>query len=202
MISHHHKFIYIHIPKTAGNSVQVALAPYSDDAVSLRPSMGHVKDEDGGQGLAVSNDKLGFITPEHKHATLQQYRDVLGRSASDYFVFASIRNPWDRVVSATAFRFGELGLGVKMVPERMHLPAPMSSFLSIDEMPAQDAVIRFEHLAEDFAAICRRLDIESPSLTHRNRSCRGPYRDFYTDETRTLVAKQYAEDIERFGYQF
>lgn len=202
MISHRHKFIYIHVPKTAGNSLQVALAPFSDDDVSLRPSMGHVKDEDGNQGLTVSNGKLGFTSPEHKHATLQQYRDVLGRSTSDYFVFTSIRNPWDRVVSATAFRFGELGIGAKMRAEQMHLPAPIISYLSIDGIPAFNATIRFENLAEDFAAICRVLGIESSPLTHRNRSNRGPYQEHYTDETRALVAEHYAEDIRCFGYQF
>jgi hypothetical protein len=103
MISSRFKFIYIHIPKTGGNSIQAALEPYADDRLVFRPSIGNVVAEDGEQGLDVFNESLGFQRREHKHASLKDYYDVLGDEINSYFVFTSVRNPWDRTVSMTAF---------------------------------------------------------------------------------------------------
>lgn len=88
-----------------------------------------------------------------------------------------------------------------------------------------DFLGRFEHLARDFAWVQERLEIDTP-LPHNNVTCyapqsggddtvadcsvaelrrRGPfpdYRRFYTPRLRDLVARIYAEDIERFRYDF
>lgn len=88
-----------------------------------------------------------------------------------------------------------------------------------------DFLGRFEHLARDFAWVQQRLDIDMP-LPHHNVTCyaeqadsqecvadltaaklkrRGAfpdYRQFYTPRLRDLVGQIYAEDIDRFGYEF
>lgn len=88
-----------------------------------------------------------------------------------------------------------------------------------------DFVGRFENLAADFANIQERLQITTP-LPHFNptryasqwngtemvadftpadlqrHGALPDYRQFYTPQLRGLVAKIYAADIERFGYEF
>lgn len=88
-----------------------------------------------------------------------------------------------------------------------------------------DFLGRFEHLPRDFAWVQQRLELETP-LPHHNvtsyaeqsesTECvadvtasklkrRGPfpdYRRFYTPRLRDLVGQIYAEDINRFGYEF
>ncbi len=66
---------------------------------------------------------------------------------------------------------------------------------------------RFERFNEDFKTLCSNLQIcaetqASCVLPHKNASVHGPYRDYYDDHTRRLVAKRYGEDIEDFRYTF
>lgn len=60
---------------------------------------------------------------------------------------------------------------------------------------------RFESLEQDFKIICDRIGVEAnlPRLrVHKTK----PYRDSYTPETRDLLARVFACDIEAFGYEF
>jgi hypothetical protein len=61
--------------------------------------------------------------------------------------------------------------------------------------------MRFETLTDDFSEFCRFMDI-SASLPHLNKSTSRPWREYYTDETRALVAEAFEPDITLFGYNF
>ncbi len=63
---------------------------------------------------------------------------------------------------------------------------------------------RFENLQEDFDIVCKKLNLPEISLSHTNKSRFNPvhYSEFYDNETRQLVEKEYAKDIEYFGYEF
>ena len=66
-----------------------------------------------------------------------------------------------------------------------------------------DFVGRFENLQADFAAVCDRIGLHRTGLPHENRSDgRKAYRDYYSEETRDIVARYFKRDIERFGYEF
>lgn len=201
VISTEHNFIFIHIPKTAGNSIQAALQEYADDQLVFQPSKGHVRSEDGFQGLAVLNPALGFVHQKDKHATAQEYRQALGERFFGFRRFTSIRNPFDRVISYTAFMTG-MADG-RPSAEKLRLPLPLTHHLRVDGKIGVENYLRFENLAEDLDAICRTLGIRTPQLRHLNASRRDTgYRDYYTDSTRTFVAQKYAEDLEMFGYEF
>ena len=66
---------------------------------------------------------------------------------------------------------------------------------------------RYENLENDFKVVVKELglgkDIALPHLNSRNHRRKGRhYTEFYTKETRDLVAEIYAEDINMFGYEF
>lgn len=78
---------------------------------------------------------------------------------------------------------------------------PQHLFLQIDGHIAMDFIGRFENLEPDFTYVCRYLGQES-RLPHFNKIARRHYRDYYTEETRNMVADIYARDIELFEYEF
>ena len=63
-------------------------------------------------------------------------------------------------------------------------------------------MLRVETLGEDFAALCAARGLTGIELPRKNASARGDYRELYDDETREVVARGFAADIERFGYTF
>jgi len=64
-----------------------------------------------------------------------------------------------------------------------------------------DFVGRFERLHEDFAEVCRRIDVDA-SLPHLKKSKHRDYRGLYTPESRDVIARVFEGDLERYGYEF
>ena len=84
MISHKHKFIFIHIPNTAGTSIEKALY---DESCQLLPG-------------EWDYDRARYAPLNH--LTLQELVDsalLTPAQLQSYFKFCFVRNPWDRLVS-------------------------------------------------------------------------------------------------------
>ena len=208
-ISYSHRFIFIHVYRVAGQSVSAALKPYSHvprrraiDRVPLVRRIGYPRIR-----------KL--IEHRHGHIKAKELRASVPELFDPFFKFAFVRNPWDWQVSIyhyvrqrtdhpdhdffCGFRDFEDYLGW-----RIHDQGPeLQCEFVLDDAGELivDFVGHFETLAEDFGTVCEHVGIES-ALPHRNRSTRTDFRDYYTPETRALVADAYRGDIEFFGYEF
>lgn len=65
-----------------------------------------------------------------------------------------------------------------------------------------DFIGRFENLKEDYAKVCKFLDVQPKNLPHLKKGNRKHYKDYYSDETKALVTELYKDDIINFGYKF
>jgi hypothetical protein len=65
-----------------------------------------------------------------------------------------------------------------------------------------DFVGRFENLQNDFDAVCDTIGVPRQQLLNSNHIQRKRYTEYYDEETREIVAKHHARDIEYFGYKF
>ena len=91
MISHHHKCIFIHIPKTAGQSIEHCFIRSLGLTWETRAPL-----------LLRYNDRpeLGPPSLAHlKYSEYSEYKYITEEQIQTYFKFAFIRNPWSRLVS-------------------------------------------------------------------------------------------------------
>jgi hypothetical protein len=200
MISLQNRFLFVHIPKTAGNSVQSVLRDYSEDElVALR------NEQDGIERFGLRNPNYTI----KKHSRLSEYRDALeGEQFRSLYKFTCVRNPWDRMVSyyftptqnpETWHRKKFRGIISKAVSVSDYLrldPGEKDPFANVDY------IMRFENLADDFRAVCVAIGISPPALPQYNRSNREHYSKYYDDELREFVRTRFAAEIERFNYTF
>lgn len=219
MIHRRHSFIFIHIPKTGGTSVEDVLWPQDR--------------QDAGWGY----DKTlpGFL----QHLTCKQIVDRGFVDESTFrhcFKFVIVRNPWDRCVSEYLWRIKKHGNFVNAKINIKEYGAPQVSadeirnlsllgFLNKNypwrEVSYQqhdatqcayvmdnnarslvDFIGRFERLQSDFDRICDAIGIPRSKLPHKKKMDRLPYWEYYDEETRKIVASKYREDIETFQYTF
>jgi len=181
-------YIFVHINKTAGTSVGRAI------------------------GLPVKD-----------HLTAKEIIGRIGKQNwNSAYKFTVIRNPWDKVVSLYEYRRKknktQIASGgirftewVKLTHTENRNPfyynnvksfQPQVEWLKDDEGDITiDFVARFETLGADFEQIREAIGCAA-ELPHLNASSRKSYRDYYTDETREIVARWYREDIEFFNYAF
>ena len=200
MISLQKRFLFVHIPKTAGNSIQSVLRDYSEDElVALRG------EQDGIERFGLSNPKYKI----KKHSTLAEYRAALGDIEFDkLYRFTCVRNPWDRMISYYFTPTQNTAAWDRKKFRKVIVKVlPVSDYLRLDKGERDpfanvNYIMRFENLADDFRTVCAALDISPTTLPRYNRSKREHYSKYYDDELRELVRARFAAEVERFGYTF
>jgi hypothetical protein len=230
-ISHKHKCIFVHIPKTAGSSVHRALVekmhPELDKSMLQRFSDIPIKKSNtslmavyelSADGIYIKRGHDGIITTKKnlKGTMLESY-------INKYFTFCFVRNPWDRFVSAHAHlidrrrrgpelpykTFNDFILGnirsekihTKLL-KQLHFEPQYKYILDSNNNINIDFIGRFENLHEDFDIICKKIGIKTPKLRHNNKSHHKSYQTYYTDKTAEIIYNAYKEDIDYFDYSF
>lgn len=201
MISDEHNFIFIHVPKTGGNSIQKILLPFSDNYM-----VPNDPEKTGADRFAIRSRTMDTV----KHSSLLDYQRQLDPGRFErYFKTTCVRNPWDRCVSfffsphrgAVEWSHASFETFIK------EMVKPDSDFLRLssdDQDPFDniDLVLRFEKLDEDFAILCEKLGIGQHLLPRINISSRCHYHSYFSERTIELVADKFALEISRFNYTF
>lgn len=202
MLSIKNNFLFIHVPKTGGNSLQHVLLPYSEDEKVVAAPF-----QDGINRFGIRSPSLNI----QKHSSLEDYRKQLDPAIfSRLLKITCVRNPWDRCVS---FFFSPHRGQVTWSPGAFEAfikssVIPHHDYLALQDQQADpfdniDVALRFESLDEDFKALCQKIGIPSVKLPKVNASTREHYRSYYKDtHTIDLVAEKFSLEITRFGYSF
>ncbi len=214
ILSRGRRYIFIHVPKTGGTALALAL-----EARAMRDDVlvGDTPKARARRGRLAEVRTAGRLW---KHSTLA---DIAGLAGDDeiasFFTLTLVRNPWDRVASyytwlrGQSFAHPAVGLarslgfsGFLNHPQtRASLSAwPYSAYMR-DRAGTERCSLyaRLERLDEDLAPFEAHLGFRLTPVARANASARPrDWRSFYSDEDAALVARLCAEDIARFGYGF
>ncbi|NES87154.1 MAG: sulfotransferase family protein [Moorea sp. SIO2B7] len=176
------KFIYMKPTKTAGTSI-------------LRAGL---------------EKRLSGIIHHKDHP--EQFKEWINRitdeELEDYFIFSVVRNPWDRLVSVSAYfniPFKDFVNNIdkywKNYNLRIH-SLPLHLYTHCNGEQFVDMICRFESLQPDLNLCFDQINIDREKLAFVNRSKHRHYSLYYTDSEIKIVESIYKKDIEYFGYMF
>ncbi len=213
IISPGRRYVFVHIPKTGGTALSLALeARAKADDILIGDTPKAVKRR--GRVKKLQELAAGRLW---KHSTLA---DIAGAAEADgFFVLTLVRNPWDRMVSYYHWlRDQSWDHEAVSAAKRLDFPdflldpaivgglraAPYGSYVT-DAAGVErcDLFARSEHLDEDLAAFEAHLGFAVTPLARANESKRDPdYRGYYDRRGVDQVAELCAQDIARFNYRF
>jgi hypothetical protein len=216
LISYSHRFIFIHVGKSAGMSIRNALMPFCTEPEKFKMRRPPRFKGDQPNPMYTVWETL-LLHP----GCLDVKRELPPEIFEEFHKFAFVRNPWDHLVSVYYFMLSDPGIPrhaeVKALPgfdafvqwaidEAAPFPKGITKLQSQmltdrDGKLLVDFVGYYEELRQDFESICHHVGIDAP-LPHLNRSQHRDYRSCYTDHTRALVEKHFRRDIDLFGYTF
>jgi chondroitin 4-sulfotransferase 11 len=218
MISYQHKFLFIHIPKAAGTSIESALFPFAD--------------ESHGSEFAVKS-----------RCWRNMELFLVSENFPEFFSFTFVREPRERFISAwNHFKGSERNTSVENFlrkteiflaqnPGQLYrqLPANETRFdilnrkihaeLATFTYPFNSTIVgyhllpqcyflygkvdhigRFENIATEFQQISSQIFGNAIKLNHKRKKRHESYEKILDASQLSRVEKLYQEDIERLGY--
>ena len=207
LISDSHKFIFLHMRKVASSSMRAILGPLCLQAPDGR--LQHLLSR-----ARLEWDYRDYVFRAHE-SILSARRRMPRETFADYFKFAFVRNPWERLVSEYEFILGKprhaRHKGVKALgnfPAFIQMQIPRRDAYQLNMLCDRkgrllmDFVGKLENLDRDWQTVCERIGIAHRVLPHENATDRKPYQEYYSEATVKLVAKHWAREIEMFNYSY
>jgi len=204
MINYKHKFIFIHINKCGGTTLDTLIPK------SKFPS-------------GVHNDAswymLNFPQKFNSYFKFTTVRNPWAKAVSFYYYHVgrnwNLNWDWDVTNAPTFKEFVKITSSYtkqkqESIFQNTQSPCTYSKRMSnqLDWITDEngdilvDYIMRLETLQEDFDIVCDKIGIPRQKLPCKNKSKHKHYTEYYDDETRALTAEKYARDIEYFGYEF
>jgi hypothetical protein len=207
LISDSHQFIFLRMRKVASTSMKTILLPMC----LTRPAgrIAHLKSR-----AKLERDYHKNVFRAHDDIRAAQKR-MPTETFNSYFKFAFVRNPWDRLVSEYNFLLERPTHGrharVKKLDgfkQFIQMQIPRKNAYQINMLCNRqgdllmDFVGKLEDLESDWQTVCTRIGILYQEPQHTNATEHRHYQDYYDTESRQLVARHWAREIEWFGYTF
>lgn len=215
LVSHRYRFIYLKTLKTAGTSIEIALEPLCWPEGTY-PGERHATEEVVSSAGIVGMRMQTVWSTWYNHMPAVEIRQHAPDAWRDYFKFCAIRNPFDKVVSMFWWQldhasrkhfalatFDEVKIHFEKFVATSDLAFDRDKYM-IDGCICVDKMIRFEHLEDDFAEVCRAIGIDAPPLGNYKRDTRlrpEPFAAYYSPETAAKVERVYDWELEHLGYR-
>lgn len=190
IISHSSKFIFIHIQRTGGSTLINLLSKQLGENVKIVTQHGNTKSAE----LALILDNR------------------------DYFSFAFVRNPWDRILSwyllINKQNLGSLEherekyqkfleMDFAAVPGDIDFHYNQLDYISNDKgVILTNKLYRFENYEAEVGAMFKELNLPMIDIPKMNATWSRNYQDYYTERSKELIAEKCKKDIDYFGYKF
>jgi hypothetical protein len=202
MICHERKLIFVHLRRTAGNSIEAALG----GIVLFDRWFRRTGQWDNRLHRGRSWYKRD-LRGHRIHATAADIRSLYPGEFGRYFRFSIVRNPWKQMASLYGRLFSPdtRYAGFRAWLRRFDLEqgtVPRASLFDDDGRCLVDFIGRFERLQQDFDTACDLAGLPRCRLPQTNDSGRAPLSNIYDVASRSLVERIFRDDIERFGYTF
>jgi chondroitin 4-sulfotransferase 11 len=188
MINHKHKFLFVHIPRTGGTSIEKNFPNYTEKRKHWTLN-----------GLKEILD-LEIFDEYFKFSFVRNPWDFIISKYKD--VWFTSEHPGGPI--------GELaGKSLKYFLEHYKTPSHEKgeTFHDYFDPEQMDFVGRFENRENDLEYISEKIGFTIDSKIHQRKiqmrdKNKKHYTEYYDDETREIIAEKYAKDIEYFGYKF
>lgn len=210
LYSQEKKFLFIHIPKTAGQSIKEALSRYtfSPGAVNfICRRLGKVFP----QLVPLFLYRFQTFDPHLLYREVQKL--IPTYELEKCFKFCFVRNPYERIISyynhilshpnhAFHQRVKQWGSFEAMALRLPELNEPTQAAFVKNEsgVPAMDFVGRFEELHRDFESINSRLALHMKLPWVNYSQTKSVIENFYSDNSKKNVYSIYEEDFDLFEY--
>lgn len=216
LLSHGHKFIFVKSVKTASTSVELHLEHLcAPPRYTIPPPTPMLETEYGIVGdRSGSSERPRF----YNHITPDLIKERLPVEIwENYVKVTTVRNPFDRIVSA--FHFFALwrarlkadpdeipGLFREWVTEQSVGTLSMKRFILLDGQPYLDAMIRYEDLTGSIEAFLDQIGARGkvqgalPQFKTHMRQVELPLEAYYDQASRDLVLQKAELDFEHWGY--
>ena len=200
MISRDFKTIFVHIPKTAGTSVEAAFG-------KIQMEQKYFKEFGIGKHFSASKIK-------------EDNQDIF----EEYYKWTIVRNPWERDLSM----YNMMSKGIKFrhmnfkeflkkvtVPnveklkishktnKKLNLFSDQRSFfLDDDGSILMNKIVRYENLEIEWKNICKKISKRYEPLLHLRKIKKKPISEYYDQECIDIVAEIRQDDIDYLKYDF
>lgn len=186
LAKYYYKFVFIHINKTGGSSIEKALnLPFEHKTAKE-------KIDELGQDLWLKKISFSVIrnpwdkVVSHYHYRVKTNQTGMGDKHIDF-------NSWVKL------SYGEKDIRYYDQP-KMFMPQ-VEWLKNSDGQVCVMKILRFESIESDFNNLMKELGLKA-SLPHLKKTDHRNYVDYYDNESRKIVKEVFAEDIEFFGYLF
>lgn len=184
MVNNEYKFIFLHVPRTGGTSIE---------------------------SLFQANAPQRKM--KSKHTSARYYRRKEKTKWNTYFKFTFVRNPWDRIVSGYEWAkalhthphhprgsFKDWVMNMSETDRKSNLIHPQNWWIHRE----LDYMGYYESLEENWAEVASILELPN-RLHHLPRVFHIPrphYSHYYDEESRDRIYLLYGSEINLLGYKF
>ena len=209
ILSYKYKFLFIHVPKTAGCSIDEHVRPLLDRDDLL---------------IEWGRENERFRMHRHhltRHVTASTARDCFGnRLWNAVYKFAVVRNPFDRLISLhnyyqrspeNLFRGRTVPFNCFIMEPERYFPTCLSAFhyytpSSGEKRTILDRILRYENLHTELGEVFESLGIPyggtlAPKRNTEQRYMKD-YRACYSKEARAKVEAECKDELDFFNYEF